>query len=404
MSIPYAIVDEQGAISYEDASKLSAPSYEYNKLLTETPQFRLLQLVPGENTRLECEISTHVLDSPEAPAHTALSYTWDNPKHDNLVVNGQRISEKDELRTKYKIRHPLWCGSNRLLISTGLRDALLKIRDKNDATTLWVDAICINQDDLAERASQVLLMQRIFHTASTVFMWLGTEDECARQAFLLLPKLASLDSQSLSEEDIYWVDAMESFGLPRFPSAQWKSFIDFFARAYFRRIWIVQELMAAPVGAQVYCGDLQPIGWTDVISAVILLDQSGCLRVMDSQYGGENNVSFVSVALFLGLEWMEGVSSPAERLRLRQETVKTRRFEASDPRDKVFALIGIINDFGHRDLFGEDAPEGHGPKQVWLRTVQFTWLSKSTNRGNQKKIELLLRFRVALRKLLKLFT
>src|SRR5699024_11856486 len=81
---------------------VSTASMHYNPFHYLHDALPILQLVPGENTRLECEISTHVLDSPEAPAHTALSYTWDNPKHDNLVVNGQRISEKDELRTKYK--------------------------------------------------------------------------------------------------------------------------------------------------------------------------------------------------------------------------------------------------------------------------------------------------------------
>jgi hypothetical protein len=55
---------------------------------------------------------------------------------------------------------------------------------------------------------------------------------------------------------------------------------------------------------------------------------------------------------------MQGATSEEDRIKMRRLAVKTRRFEASDPRDKIFALIGIINDFGHRELFGVDRPGG----------------------------------------------
>lgn len=38
---------------------------------------------------------------------------------------------------------------------------------------LWIDAICINQHDLAEKARQIPLMTRIYSTAARVLVWLG---------------------------------------------------------------------------------------------------------------------------------------------------------------------------------------------------------------------------------------
>ncbi|KAF2029764.1 heterokaryon incompatibility, partial [Setomelanomma holmii] len=65
------------------------------------------------------------------------------------------------------------CDGMSLPITHNLGDALRKLRDPMSVRSLWVDAICINQKDEVERASQVQLMGLIYWTARQVHVWLG---------------------------------------------------------------------------------------------------------------------------------------------------------------------------------------------------------------------------------------
>jgi hypothetical protein len=58
-------------------------------------------------------------------------------------------------------------------VTRSLDQALRRIRRKWHRRALWVDQVCINQDDLAERSTQVLLMGRIYSSAQKVLSWLG---------------------------------------------------------------------------------------------------------------------------------------------------------------------------------------------------------------------------------------
>lgn len=208
------------------------------------------------------------------------------------------------------------------------------------------------------------------------------EHNLTNAVFELLKKLEALDDRDLGrgpmtppEQQLFDAHAMRRLGLPEFPSDQWAQLVRLFKRPYFRRIWIVQEMIAAPLTSSIYCGDMEPLPWTVLTKAIDTLERADWTAPIDSQYGGENNFSFLFIALSITMAWMKGAKSPADRLVIRRKTQQTRRFEASDPRDKVFALIGIINDFGHRDLFGEDSPEGQGGPQTVIKdgTVHATF-------------------------------
>lgn len=389
MARPYAVVDDdETSFAVEQPNALSAPAYEYDKLPPGT-HFRLLTLLPGESGRLECDITIHALDGPETPSYEALSYCWNNPKFDSLVIGGKHIPEDDPLRSEYMVCHPLWCsGGKRILISTSLRDALRKLRTKTEAVRLWVDALCINQGDNAEKATQLLLMQRIYHAASEVCMWLGAEDESISSALELVRTLEAVRATKppLSHQDIYNdAEAMCRLGLPPFPSPKWGDLMRLFARPYFRRIWIVQEIVAAGLSSKLYCGELDPVPWTTLVGAVSFLDRSRWIAELSSHYDHQNSISFVLTTLDIAMAWMQGAETAADRHRIRRKAQHTRRFEATDPRDKIFALIGIINDFGHRDLLGVDSPEGCGPPQTVTKdgTVHATF--KLDERGKSKE-------------------
>ncbi|KAH7377612.1 heterokaryon incompatibility protein-domain-containing protein, partial [Pyrenochaeta sp. MPI-SDFR-AT-0127] len=164
--------------------------YTYNALPSKGDHIRLIKLYPGEfRDRIEIEIKTVEFDRFDTPPYFALSYTWNDSHHDRLVVEGKRISMENPMRLEYDFRHPVWCGDRRLLVSTNLRDALRRLRHPTQPQTFWINALCINQDDLDERASQVLIIQRIYHKATMVKMWLSEAGDDCEEGFKLIRRL-----------------------------------------------------------------------------------------------------------------------------------------------------------------------------------------------------------------------
>jgi hypothetical protein len=68
---------------------------------------------------------------------------------------------------------------------------LERLRLKDKERTIWVDAIYINQEDLSERAIQVLLMREIYANARQVLIWLGEEEDCDEHAFEYLDRIST---------------------------------------------------------------------------------------------------------------------------------------------------------------------------------------------------------------------
>jgi hypothetical protein len=91
-----------------------------------------------------------LLDTP-VPRFWALSYTWGTEMSKNLVtVNGHQLT-----------------------ITENLDVALRHLRDATESRILWIDALCINQEDIEERNSQIQLMSCIYGAAKQVVIWLG---------------------------------------------------------------------------------------------------------------------------------------------------------------------------------------------------------------------------------------
>jgi hypothetical protein len=146
----------------------------------------LLELWPGcGDDRLWCRIRTYLRKS--LPPCEALSYVW---------------GPQDYL-------YDLYCGDlslQVLKIGRNLRNAFLPLRPKPDATkiprVLWVDKVCINQDDVNERSSQVRIMGAIYRDARKVLVWLGEEDQATENAFHL--------AESIHQNRIFYGDGVSN--------------------------------------------------------------------------------------------------------------------------------------------------------------------------------------------------
>lgn len=130
---------------------------------------RLFRLLPGENgTSLKCEFVEH--GDPSVTPYEALSYAWGNAVFPN-IIEVYESSDGDE--------------TNRSIpITKNLFDALQRLRS-DVPRTLWVDALCINQDDLGEKGHQVANMGQIYRNARRVIVWLGEDQTYPRTRALL---------------------------------------------------------------------------------------------------------------------------------------------------------------------------------------------------------------------------
>jgi hypothetical protein len=159
MSIIHGPAD--AALKYEDSS----PGFPYEPLDAIDLEIRVVILKPGtKSAPIECELE-HVPTSKESkPSYKALSYTWGSPEiRKTIRLQGITV----------QVRENLW-------------QALYHIRSPYTSLRLWVDTICINQDDIPERNEQVSRMGTIYSLATEVIVWLGPHKDRSKLAITFI--------------------------------------------------------------------------------------------------------------------------------------------------------------------------------------------------------------------------
>jgi hypothetical protein len=178
------------------------------------------------------------------PEYEALSYTWGE--------------ERSPLSVKVKSH-----GLKRKFIEVtqNLATALIYLRHKSDARVLWIDALCINQEDMEERSSQVARMADIYRLAHRVVVWLGPESDKDRSSEAL-STLRGIGSQievdwvlsemrATNEGDSSWADTNIPLILDK---KKLNSLLMVFNRPWFERLWVQQEIALANENAVLICG------------------------------------------------------------------------------------------------------------------------------------------------------
>ena len=187
----------------------------------------------------EFEYRVVYVELPEkdpTPAFEAVSYTWGHP----AKVSTLQIQEK----------------LGQIALTANLSEALPHISRHSTTKRLWIDQLCINQADDAEKSFQVGLMSEVYSKAKRVIVWLGPEDqstalckEWLTALNALLPTLPDADRTQYGSENFH--DAYRFLAVTKtFRGSMWAPrFYDamgrFWARFYFRRSWIVQEYLLA---------------------------------------------------------------------------------------------------------------------------------------------------------------
>jgi hypothetical protein len=203
-------------------------TFRYDRLAAQERKIRLLMLHkdgrPGSR-RVECRIET--IDQTQSPPYIAVSYRWgDANQVENILLNGHT----------FEVPKSIW-------------QFLMVLRDSQPGPIdwLWIDSICINQQATLEKSLQVAKMGEIYARAKEVWVWLGQPVTKTKSA------IDFITNEELREPTIEQSEGLEQL----------------FNRSFWKRIWIVQEIMLAPE-LRVFCGDVS-FPWHALSSAAYRL-------------------------------------------------------------------------------------------------------------------------------------
>jgi hypothetical protein len=305
---------------------------------------------PGDD-RLRCTIRN--VDIRNRPKYTALSYYWG----------------KDDSRRKIILvsSRPMGMDEERTPVMENLYDALCEMR-RRGIDNVWTDFLCINQDDLEEKNKQLLKMKDIYNKADRVVAWLGAGDSSSKN---LINTLSCIAGYRDKEDDLMFrlmriwmreVDVspsaifnfrhkkkafrgIQSLVTPEISKKDSKickkqtnflqQILSMVQREYWRRVWILQEV-AANGAVEFYCGQQS----LDSEVFFKLLKEMENIFPASQHLGFWNNKHQHVLDLHV-LRQRERDENPMRFLEALQHTSYA---EATDPRDKIYALYGLCSD------------------------------------------------------------
>ncbi|KAM0719387.1 hypothetical protein Q7P37_005292 [Cladosporium fusiforme] len=290
---------------------------------------RFLRILKGrQGDALKCKLFTSTLVSTK---YEALSYTWGtDARNIPLSVNGIAVG-----------------------VTQNLLSALFAMRQPTSSRVIWVDAICINQEDIRERSHQVQQMGDIYRCAHRVILWIGEASDDCKVLFRLI-QMPPSDHLTYLSQDLGELDSLlglQCLSNPRFGGQllnhEKLSFLrrnmgkmvdDLIGRRYWTRVWIVQEIARAKSNPLVLCGD-ESIDWSklaEYASKTSGMQQINLLQAIRVRVRTPPRLRFSG----------NRVPRPSVVRASYEDDLfyfldRTRDFDATDPRDKIFALLNM---------------------------------------------------------------
>jgi hypothetical protein len=278
------------------------------QLLDAHLSIRVLHLLPANSRLDDIECVLHVVRLVDNPVYEALSYTWGDESHRRYIsVNGQRFS-----------------------ITSNLWAALRYLRHTSETRCLWVDAICIDQQNVMERNFMVSQMHVIYHNSKRVIAWLGDPTVHSEQAFRFLAKYMS-EGPPLGDEQEGWQAVVENSKPMHISLSTWEDLLDIFGRPWWSRAWIVQEVSCSRAGWTLRCGSSELSG--NHLSCILP-------RFFDALEQSEVPPEAKSI--------LDSGPFAVLRMRLRRQDqlgsvlVDNRSRKAKEDKDKVYAFMNMV--------------------------------------------------------------
>ena len=308
-------------------------NYEYSDLAA--PQLiRLVTFTSREHIVLHME--TFLLS--DAPVYRALSYAWGRAIVDE---EGQASHEADEVVTR-----AVEVDGRKLQVSENLFHALEQLRSA-DVGYIWIDAICINQENLEERSAQILLMGDIFSGAEKVIAWLGNDPSDVDVAEWVQRDVAPLYADTQKMPMRFDNTLAVRIGLTSGEVVDnWQRVHRFICRRrWFARAWVVQETTLAQ-RIELVNGPVT-LDWDVLIPLTHAASNTGWMNSgTEGSYGLEVMRQWVKAKdQFLSESDLRNPEFARQKWFYNYFTIlvaKMMRFSALIPHDKIYAGLGMV--------------------------------------------------------------
>ncbi|KAJ9666987.1 hypothetical protein H2201_002820 [Coniosporium apollinis] len=285
-------------------------------------------------------VTVSIKEQPVAP-YECLSYHWGGMEDTRTVTLRYRAEG-----------HVSGMKEQQFRVTANLESALRHLRHKDDFRTMWIDAISINQSDTEERTQQAAMMAEVFSNAERVVIWL------ADMKYTLDPQvLTSIDAlveeikqlTDLGHDEILGSHSMDIASeelrksMPRFEDldegrrTRYREMFDavslFLGLPWFERVWVLQEVFYSSSSTWVQYGEWRT-HWEFIVLAVYWQIKAG-LSYQDFP---------IDVNVLPEL-WHEIASAGKNKgLKILDILFIAGFFHASDPRDKIYALLSLAED------------------------------------------------------------
>ncbi|KAH7091383.1 heterokaryon incompatibility protein-domain-containing protein [Paraphoma chrysanthemicola] len=304
----------------------AANDFIHDKLDLETRQIRLLKVDPKTPVGGPMICKLEVFPVSKNTVYTALSYTWGPPPStETILVNGAPFKVRQNL---YDFLYMAWWMSMEQYF--------------------WIDQICIDQQNTEEKNHQIKLMGLIYHQAQGVLAWLGRHSRDSDHAIRFVKSVA------LSGDVNDCIRILENTydGAPVLKAQYQHATTSFFARPYWGRLWVVQEMNLAR-SVSFYCGptEFSLSELKRIIRDSLKLWEAPTINpdamrlIIDSQDLIAMTAIPNDTETWASLKLLR---APLRNARTRLRSLVWLHCDAAcvDPRDKIYGLLSLATDYG----------------------------------------------------------
>ncbi|KAJ2975522.1 hypothetical protein NUW58_g8329 [Xylaria curta] len=320
-------------------------AYQYEQL--RPFEFRLVQIFAKRGPTVECQIIHS--SRAEPPPYIAISYAWGD-------VGDRRTIQ---------------IGKCNIDVAVSLFGALDAVRKWGEDVLVWVDALCIDQQNPDERSQQVQLMTEIYAKATEVAIWLGPTENDSQLAKDFIQDII------LAENNPEETTAL-LLSPSRLPAVE--AVVRLFQRDYWRRLWVVQEVFNAR-SIMVYCGDSAGLPWGVYRKAAQIFRQHK--KYLDYYFpaslaqGSKHQLALQSSLLnysrVLAYEGpnslldLDSVNSLGDESLLNVMRAFRRKLTI-EPRDRIFGILGVLPEAVRREF---PVDYNLSVKEIYTNVVNF---------------------------------
>jgi hypothetical protein len=332
--------------------------------------FKSIRLVklhpsPDNDSTIVCHIECESLDfGRQAPPYEALSYVWGDPDDEySIEISRPSVSLQGELGTSLQVRR-------------NLHAALRRLRYPDRIRTMWIDAICINQQDDKEKTQQVKMMKDIYSNAQGVLIWLGDDDEVTAEeissAFETVSKveskirdmhkIAEFNDNPILRSSTTVVNLTNGYDHESYDI--WVALTRVFQRPWFSRIWVIQE--AAMAKRATFIWGAKSVPWETLLGAAEAIKLASLQAMLPVDRAAIGIDTLVNMGAFKRRISEGNLMKDAFSM-----MSFTRNQLATNPLDKLNAILGFLDPrIAPSPIYGIDVPMLYRDLAIkWLLTT-----------------------------------